>query len=74
MKSESFNILKKKLIKTYRKKGDNACLTVMDAEGGKQYSGNQIADAIEQETPFGVECINTLIGLTVDLLSRNKMT
>jgi hypothetical protein len=74
MKSETFNILKKKLVKTYRKKGNDVCLFVKDASGGKQFSGNEIADAIEQETEFGVNCINTLIGLTVDLLSRKKMT
>ena len=74
MKSESFNILKKKLVKTYRKYGDKACLTVMDAQGGRQYTGNEVANEIEQETPFGVDCINTLIGLTVDLLARDKMT
>ena len=74
MRSETFNILKKKLVKTYRKNGDNACLTVMGADGIKQYTGNEVADEIERETKFGIECINTLIGLTVDLLSRNKMT
>lgn len=46
----------------------------MDASGGKQFSGNEVANEIEQETEFGVNCINTLMGLTIDLLSRNKMT
>lgn len=74
MKSETFNILKKGLVKTYRKTGDKPCLTVMDAQGGKQYTGNEVANEIEQETEFGVSCIYNLIGLTVDLLKRNKMT
>jgi hypothetical protein len=73
MKTESFDILKEKLVKAYRKYGNKSCLFVMDAEGGKQFSGNQVADEIEQETPFGVNCIFTMLQLTIDLLSRDKM-
>ena len=73
MKAESFDILKEKLVKTYRKYGDKACLTIMGANGIKQYTGNEVANEIEQETEFGVNCIHTLIGLTVDLISRDRM-
>jgi hypothetical protein len=74
MKAQSFKILKNKLVKDFRKKGDNACLTVMGKDGVKQYTGNEVANEIQNETEFGINCINTLIGLTIDLLSRNKMT
>lgn len=74
MKAQSFKILKDKLVKDFRKYGDKACLTVMGADGVKQYTGNEVANEIQNETEFGINCINTLIGLTIDLLSRNKMT
>jgi hypothetical protein len=74
MKAQSFKILKDKLVKSYRKYGDKPCLTVMDAQGGRQYTGNEVANEIQNETEFGIKCINNLIGLTIDLLSRNKMT
>jgi hypothetical protein len=74
MKAQSFKILKDKLVKTYRRYGDKACLTTMDAQGSHQYTGTQIANAIEQETEFGMKCIDNLLTLTIDLLARNKMT
>jgi hypothetical protein len=70
MKQQSFKIIKDKLVKTYRKHGD----VFMLADSKRTYTGNEIANEIEQETEFGMGCINNLIGLTVDLLSRNKMT
>ncbi len=73
MKQEAIELLKTKIIKSYRKYGDKLCLFVMDAQGGHQYTGNEVADEIQNDTPFGVECIHTLIGLTIDLLSRNKI-
>lgn len=73
MKAESFDILKEKLSKSYRKYGDKHCLTVMGAEGIRQYTGNEVADEIEQETPFGIKCIHRLIGLAIDLLDRKKI-
>ena len=73
MKAESIDILKAKVIATYRKHGDKPYLTIMDADGIRKYTGNEVADEIEQETAFGVDCINKLIQLTIDLLSRDKM-
>lgn len=70
MKAQSFKILKDKLIKAYRKYGDKTCLVV----GDMSYTGNEVANEIQQETEFGIKCINNLIGLTIDLLARNKMT
>lgn len=70
MKAQSFKLLKDKLAKSYRKYGDKTCLAVGDIS----YTGNEVANEIEKETEFGIKCINTLIGLTIDLLARNKMT
>ena len=69
MKIESIDILKAKIIATYRKRGDSPYLTTRN----KTYSGNEVADEIEAETEFGVECVNNLIQLTIDLLARDKM-
>jgi hypothetical protein len=69
MKPESIDILKSKVIATYRKHGNDPYLSI----GNHAYTGNEIADEIEKETPLGVNCINMLIQLTIDLLSRNKI-
>jgi hypothetical protein len=73
MKAESVDIIKEKLVKTLKKYGDKACLFVMDATGGKQYTGNELATEIENETPFGVDRIFDILHLTIDLMSRDKM-
>lgn len=72
MKQESIETLKTKIATNFRKHGDKQALIVMD-RNPRTYTGNQVADEIEQETEFGVECIDTVINLTVDLLSRDKM-
>ena len=69
MKAESIDILKQKIIRTYRKHGDEPYLRT----NARIYTGNEIADEIEKETEFGVECVNKLIQLTIDLLARDKM-
>lgn len=69
MKLESVEILKEKLIRTYRKHGDEPYLRTST----RTYTGNEVADEIEQETEFGVKCIDTIIQLTIDLLARDKM-
>ena len=69
MKAESLDILKAKIVATYRKRGDSPYLTTCD----RTYSGNEVADEIEAETEFGVKCIDNLIQLTIDLLARDKM-
>jgi hypothetical protein len=69
MKAESIDILKQKIIRTYRKHGDEPYLRT----NARIYTGNEIAEEIEKETEFGVECVNKLIQLTIDLLARDKM-
>jgi len=69
MKIESIDILKQKIIRTYRKHGDEPYLRT----NARIYTGNEIAEEIEKETEFGVECVNKLIQLTIDLLARDKM-
>jgi 23S rRNA pseudoU1915 N3-methylase RlmH len=72
MKQESVETLKTKIATSFRKHGDKQALIVMD-KNPRTYTGNQVADEIERETEFGVECISTVINLTVDLLSRDKV-
>lgn len=70
MKTETIEALKQKITTTFRKKMDKKGLLV---RGGKMYSGNEIADEIENETPIGVETLNSIIQLTLDLINRDKI-
>ncbi len=70
MKTETIEALKQKITTTFRKKMDKKGLLV---RGGKTYSGNEIADEIENETPIGVETLNSIIQLTLDLINRDKI-
>jgi hypothetical protein len=61
--------LKQLMISTYRKIGDNKGFVMK----GKSYTGNQIAEEIENETELGVKIISNLLKLTIDLLKRDKL-
>lgn len=69
MSVESFDKLKQSLIATYQKFGDDKALI----RNGLSYSGNQISNEIENETELGIELIDSIIKLTIDLLSRDKI-
>jgi len=69
MKTESIEKLKSSIINSYRKLGDDKKLI----KGFESYSGNQIADEIENETELGIKMIDLLIQLTIDLLNRKKI-
>ena len=69
MKTETITKLKKSIVSTYRKFGDEKTLT----NGNRSYTGNEIADEIENETKFGIEMIDNVIKLTIDLLKRNNV-
>lgn len=66
---KSVDILKQHLIDRYRKIGDEKAILTK----GRSYSGNQMADEIENETEFGIQSIKSLISLTIELLSRDKL-
>ena len=38
----------------------------------KSYSVNQILEEVRQRTPFGIQFMQDIISLTIDLISRNK--
>lgn len=66
---KSVDILKQHLIDRYRKIGDDKAISTK----GRSYSGNQMADEIENETEFGIQSIKSLISLTIELVSRDKL-
>ena len=69
IKTDTIELLKQKMIATFRKKGDDKMLVT----GRKSYSGNEIADAVEKETELGVNTLNNIIQLSLDLISRDKI-
>lgn len=70
MNQKSIEKLKQLMITTYRKFGDEKALML---KGRFSYTGNEIAKEIENETEFGIEVLNSLLQLTIDLLKRNKI-
>lgn len=69
MKSESIEQLKQNMVETFRKYGNEIALRTK----GKTFTGNEIANEIENETEFGIESLNSAIRLTIDLLKRDKV-
>jgi hypothetical protein len=61
--------IKKTMIDTYKKYGDEKVLT----RGRYSYTGNQLANEIENETEVGINMINSILKLTIDLLKRDKI-
>jgi hypothetical protein len=52
----------------YRSYGDNTVLY----KGEESFTGNQIADSVDNEDEFGIEMVNNLVSLTLDLIARGK--
>ncbi len=69
MKEKSIEILKENIINTYKKYGDDK----MIFKGNKSYSGIELAKEVEEETEFGIDLIDNLIQLTIDLVKRDKI-
>ena len=69
MTRKNINILKENIITTYKKYGDEKILS----SGTKSYSGTELANEVTNETQFGIELIDNLIQLTIDLLKRDKL-
>jgi hypothetical protein len=61
--------LKNTAVNTYRKIGEDKGLLL---KGKNSYTGNEIADEIEKETEIGVEILEALLNLTIDLVKRDK--
>lgn len=62
--------LKSLMVSTFRKKGDKDALIF---KGKRRFTGNEIANEIEKESPIGIDMANTLLQLTIDLLMRDKL-
>ncbi len=60
--------LKSNISNYYRGYGDGTVLY----KGEESYTGNQIANDVDNETEFGIEMVNNLINLTLDLITRGK--
>jgi hypothetical protein len=70
MKVESIEKLKQSMVETYRKFGDEKAILV---KGKYSYTGNEVAEEIENETEFGLGMIESIMQLTIDLLKRDKI-
>jgi len=68
--SELLIELKTKCVNTFRKKGDKNALIF---KGKRKFTGNEIANEIEIESIIGVQMVNSLLQLTIDLLMRDKL-
>lgn len=62
--------LKRKAIETYLKYGDNKALVI---KGKRTYTGNEIAHEIVNETDLGIDIVNKIMQLSIDLLKRDKI-
>lgn len=72
MINESFNKLKERIIDflTYDEEKLNEPYL---GRGYTQFTRAQLAKEVENETEAGTECINNIILLTINLISRGKM-
>jgi hypothetical protein len=58
------------LIEVYKKFGENKGLLL---RGKNSYTGNEVAEEIANETKVGMDIYKSIISLTCDLLSRQKL-
>jgi len=70
MKTESIENIKQLLVDRYRKIGNEKALLI---KGKHSYTGTEIAEEIENETELGIDIINNIFQLTIDLLKRDKI-
>lgn len=61
--------LKKHIINTFKSYGDNKII----ASTIKSYTGNEMANEIEKETEEGINQVEKIISLTIELIQRNKI-
>lgn len=63
----TLNTLKEKMISTLEK-AEGVLI-----KGGRKLTGKEMADEIRQETALGVDLMNMMIQLTIDLVMRDKI-
>ena len=66
---ENTEALKKNIIRIFTRMGDKKAVVI----GNKSYSGIELANEVENETEIGIDMVNKLIRLTIDLLTRDKI-
>jgi hypothetical protein len=69
MKEESIEKLKQSMVSTFRKYGDEKAIQTK----GVRYTGNEVAEEIENETELGLGMIESIINLTINLIKRDKI-
>lgn len=73
---KEYNELKQAVIQMYRTKIGSKLgvqLRRLESEGKNKWTGNEIADEIEKNTEFGQNQMKSLMALTVDLISRQRL-
>lgn len=73
---KEYNELKLAVIQMYRTKIGSKLgvqLRRLEADGKNKWTGNEIADEIEKNTEFGQNQMRSLMALTVDLVSRQRL-
>ena len=72
MKQKSIEELKRQMVSTYKKFGNEKALVLKTGAGKKSWTGEELAKEIEEETEFGVNLIDNMIQLAIDLVKRNR--
>lgn len=70
MKPESTEHLKQIMIGLFAQHGNEGRLTI----SGVSYTGNELAQAVSNESELGLEMMKMLLALTVDLLIRKVIS
>lgn len=73
---KEYNELKKAVIQMYRTKIGSKLgvqLRILESEGKNSYTGNEIADEIDKNTEFGKRMMTSLMSLTVELVSQQRL-
>lgn len=68
---EAYNSLIDQLVKDARAYGDEVVITSLGL-GKCTWTGNELADEVQNGTEFGKEVVNGLVSLTLELVQRGK--
>lgn len=68
---EAYNSLIEQLVSDARAYGDEVVITSLGL-GKCTWTGNELADEVQNGTDFGKEVVNGLLSLTLELVVRGK--
>lgn len=68
---EAYNSLIDQLVSDARAYGDEVVITSLGL-GKCTWTGNELADEVQNGTDFGKEVVNGLVSLTLELVQRGK--